>query len=172
MSDALRQAFDQAFASPPVPHERKGIRCLAVRVGDEALALRLEDVRGLERLRGLTPLPGATLPGLLGMVVLRGRLVAAYGLRDLLEAEGAGQDSWLVLSGGDEPVALAFSDFEGYVEADATSLRALDGDARSPWVRHVLELDGAVRGLLDVSMLMDTLRQRAASSKGERERQP
>jgi chemotaxis signal transduction protein len=112
----LRTAFDRARAVPFASEAAGRIESfLAIRVCEDAYAIRISEISGLANDRKIVPLPGA-ISELIGVAGIRGTLIAVYSLASLL---GYGAEAvpgrWLALCGAGEPVALAFSQFEGYV---------------------------------------------------------
>ena len=124
----LREAFDSAFALPPVQRDDGREVFLIVGAGSGRYAARLDALLGLERGRKIVPLPSPA-PGLLGLAGFRGQLIPVFDLAMLLGASAAGRGSgpgvpqgevargpqWLVLCKGQPAVALAFGRFEGLV---------------------------------------------------------
>jgi chemotaxis signal transduction protein len=84
--EALRQAFDDSFALPALPQEVDQEDMLGIRMGSLHFAVRVSELAGVHAVRKIVALPEA-VDGLLGVVGLRGRLVAVYDLSDLLGTE-------------------------------------------------------------------------------------
>src|SRR4029079_15975388 len=106
----LRRSFDASFAAPVPERGAAPERVLALRAGATRLAVRLSDVAAIQRLPRRVALPDAP-PGLLGLVGVRGRLVAVYRLARLLGSDADEDPRWLVLGRGDEPLGLALEGF-------------------------------------------------------------
>jgi purine-binding chemotaxis protein CheW len=83
--DELRTAFDESFAVPARSQDLDQEDMLAIAVGSHRYAVRVSELAGVNAVRKIVPLPNAPM-GLLGVVGIRGRLVAAYRLGDLLGA--------------------------------------------------------------------------------------
>lgn len=115
---AQREAFDHAFTQAPTPARATGRSVLALRIGGERFALRLEQVSALQRRERIVALPGCA-PWVLGIVAVRGRLAPAYSLARLLGCKETADERWLVLHGDNEPLAFAFSGFDGLHTAPA-----------------------------------------------------
>jgi purine-binding chemotaxis protein CheW len=129
-----------------------------LRVGGEAYALPVENVREVAELGAVTALPGAPAT-VLGVVNVRGKILPVYELaavlgierghgerQVLLVAEHAGRDAGLAVDGveGVEPLP------EATEETDSPLLRGA-----------VLEGDQLI-GLLDAAALLDALEEAAA----------
>lgn len=141
----LRRAFDRGFAESP-PHADVLTDFLAIRVGTDPYAVRLDDVAGIFADRKITPLP-ASVSGLLGMAGLRGGVVPVYDLGGLIGyPERDVPPRWLVLIAG-RSAALAFDTFDRHlrlppldatvdIHADSTRLHVRgavrDGDLLRP----------------------------------------
>ena len=131
---ALREEFDRSFAAlpaEPVPSEE----LLAIRVGSSSYAVRLRDVSELVAGHPVSRL-ASTTPSLLGLASLRGGVVPVFSLASLLGAAAglplpATTPRWLLLCSGQEPFALAFDGFDGYLRLPAAALRGEEpGTAR------------------------------------------
>lgn len=84
--EELRRAFDDSFALPALPQDVDQEDMLGIRVGSLHFAVRVNDLAGVHACRKIVALP-ESVDGLLGVVGLRGRLVAVYDLAELLGAE-------------------------------------------------------------------------------------
>jgi len=158
---AVRAEFDAAFARREAPPEPTAA-LLAVRVGSEPLALRVLDVAGLVPIRHVMAVPSRR-PELLGVVGLRGEVVPLFGLARLVHGRPDESPRWMVLAGGSERVAFAFTTFDGHLRVPVAELRSAPGE---PSVRHVRELytGSPPRPVLDMSSLVA-----AATARDERE---
>jgi len=120
----FQRAFDEAFATAPIPTPEKFEDLLAIRVAGDPYALRVREIAGLVASRKIVPLPSRR-PELLGIAGNRGSLVAVYSLAALL---GYGADSkptpWLALAGGSEPIGLGFQSFEGFMRVRSGDVHA------------------------------------------------
>ena len=80
---ALAEAFDAAFARPPASGRADTQSFLALRLGDDAFAVRVGDIAALHADRRIVPMPSAE-PTLLGVAAVRGRIAPVYDLAALL----------------------------------------------------------------------------------------
>ena len=80
---ALRAGFDRGFAEPARPDliVREGL--LAIRVGQQAWAIRLSEIAGLFVDKRITPVPGGHA-ALLGIAGFRGAILPVYDLAIVL----------------------------------------------------------------------------------------
>ena len=160
----LRQAFDRTFASPPSLASPEVEDLLTIRVAGDPYAIRLLDIAEIVTERKVVSVPSVT-PDLLGLAGIRGGIVPAFGLSSLL---GYGPDPesprWMILCGSEEPIALAFSQFEGYLRLPTSALHADDNfRATREHVKYVNQVastpDGA-RAVINIALIMATIRNR------------
>lgn len=154
----LRRSFDEGFASLPAPPPpRQGL--LGIRLNGDPFALRLEEIAGLHGRRKIVHLPEGP-PGLLGMAGLRGRLVAVYGLAQLLGREGGGANAhWLVECAGEDNLALAFDVLDGHLWVACAALSAAT-DSDGTHVRQILNDEAGLRPVLAIASLVQECRRR------------
>lgn len=152
----LRAAFDETFAVPPVLPEAPGERLLALRIGTEAYAVRLAEIASIQSQKRVVPLPGGP-EGLRGLAGIRGRLVAVYSLASLLGIRGAGEENWLVLTQGAEPIGLSFPAFEGFLE-ESTLYPAQERESEQ--VREVLRAGSVIRGVVHLPAVVEAIQRR------------
>lgn len=133
---AARRAFDESFAAPPASRVEGTVAVLSIRIGADRFAMRLGELSGLHLRRKIVPLPSA-VPGLIGLAGIRDRVVPVFSLARLLGYAEADAERWVALTGNDEPIALAFAEFDGFYSLAPSALHAADAaDARE----HVKEL--------------------------------
>ena len=144
---------------------------LAIRVSRDAYAIRVSEISGLATDRKIVAFP-SPISELLGVASIRGTLVSVYGLAALLGYEfEAKQVRWLTLCGTEEPFALAFSDFEGYVRIPQTQLyAAAQKDVRRIPVTHVARTTDIVRAVVSIPLLRETIQKRCLNSSVAKER--
>ena len=160
----LRQAFDRSFALPPSPAPPENQDLLMIRVAGDPYAIRLCDIAEIVTDRSVVSLPSVT-PDLLGLAGIRGGIVPVFGLSSIL---GYGPDSgsprWMVLCGAEDPIALAFSDFEGYLRLPASALYADDNVRRTgehvKYVNQVASTPDGARAVISMALIMATIRNR------------
>jgi len=163
-SDNLRQAFDRSFASPPSLASQEVVDLLTIRVAGDPYAILLRDIAGMVSGCTVVPVPTVT-PDLLGLVGIRGGIVPVFDLASILGYGPApGLPRWMILCGAQEPIALAFSDFEGYLQLPASSLHA---DENLPairqhvkYVNQVASTQGGVRAVVSIPLAVETIRNR------------
>jgi chemotaxis signal transduction protein len=157
---ALRRSFDQSFASPPAVQGGVRHNMLAIRAGRGHLAIPVAQLAGVEPARKIVPLPGKA-PGLRGIAGVRRRLVAVYGLAELLgEAQGQTEPRWFLLVGRNADTALAIEELESYLQVDDSLLQPASGEAAGHrYVREVLVRGPVLWRVLDVPLLLEDLMQ-------------
>lgn len=154
--DALRRAFDQGFSLPPPDVRHDHVALIALAIGTERYALRVSELAGLEPAGCIVPLPGGTEP-LLGICGLRGRLVPIFDLGALVGQPVGKSPRWLALHGDDPSIGLAFTELEGYLQADRADLLP----ATTRHATEAVKSDASLRPILDLPSLKSTLGQRA-----------
>lgn len=157
----LRRAFDLSFAAPPTQASRELEDLLLVRIAGEPYAIRLRDVTGIIAKRAVVTVPAAA-PGLLGLAGIRGNIVPVFGLASLLGYESATEaPPWFVLCGGEEPVALAFSELDGYVRLARAALHTDEGrSATHKYVSVIATTVSGARPVIAVPLVVETIRSR------------
>ena len=168
----LRNVFDRARAAPfSSGASEQTENLLAIRVCRDAYAIRVGEISGLATARKIVVFP-TPIPELLGVASIRGALVPVYSLAALLgyaiETEGT---RWLALCGTEEPVALAFSDFEGYLGVALTQLYAAEqkGVTRAH-VEHMVRATDMVRAVVSIPLLREAIQKRCGNNVISKER--
>ena len=164
---ALRREFDAAFARAPLMESAARENLLAVRLGGDGYVLRVAQIAGLHADKLISPLatPVEELKGLAGF---RGKAAPVYDLAALLGYPNAGKTRWLVLARSVEPLALAFETFEAHFSAAAAEIVRAPGatlkvaPAIQPQVFDAVSFEGAMRPVIDLASIVDTIRRRCA----------
>jgi len=163
-SAKLRQAFDHSFALPPSQASPEVEDLLTIRLAGDPYAIRLLDIARMVAGRRVVPVPAVT-PDLLGLAGIRGGIVPVFGLASILGYGPApGSPRWMILCGTEEPIALAFSDFEGYLRLPTSALHA-DENFRATrqhvkYVNQVASTQGGVRAVISIPLIVATIRNR------------
>lgn len=157
---ALRRSFDESFALPSAVQGGARRNMLAIRAGRGHLAIPVAQLAGVEAARKIVPVPGMP-PGLLGIAGVRRRLVAVYGLAEVLgDAQGQAVPRWFLLVGRNADIALAIEELESYLQVEDSLLQPAEEEAAGHrYVRQVLVRDTALRRVLDVPLLLEDLMQ-------------
>jgi len=169
----LRQAFDRTFALPPSLASPEVEDLLTIRVAGDPYAIRLLDIAEIVTGHRVVSVPAVT-PDLLGLAGIRGGIVPVFGLSSIL---GYGPDSgsprWMILCGSEEPIALAFAEFEGYLRLPASALHA-DENFRAThehvkYVNQVASTPDGVRAVISIPLIMATIRNRISQHRPTKE---
>lgn len=169
----LRQAFDHTFALPPSLASSEVEDLLTIRVAGDPYALRLLDVSGIVTGCRVVLVPSVT-PDLLGLAGIRGAVVPVFGLSTILGyGPDPGTQEWMILCGSEEPIALAFSDFEGYLRLPTSALHA-DENFRATrehvkYVNQVATTSNGVRAVISIPLIMATIRNRISQHRPTKE---
>jgi chemotaxis signal transduction protein len=166
----LRRRFDDVFSAPPATPVADITSFLTLNVGGDGYALRVAEIRGFAAARKVVPLPSPA-HALLGLAGIRGVVVPVFSLRVLMGYDGQGDDRarWFVLCGAVDPIALAFADFEGYLELPLSDVRSA-GESSRAHVRELLQAGGVLRGVIALASLTRTIEERAAAARPIKER--
>jgi chemotaxis signal transduction protein len=162
----LRQAFDLSFALPPPQASQEFEDLLAIRVAGDPYAIRLRDIAGIVAGRRVVSVPAVTLD-LLGLAGIRGDVISVFGLASILGyGQAPGSPRWMILCGAEEPIALAFSDFEGYLRLPKSSLHA-DENLRSTrqYVNQVASTEAGARAVISIPLVVATIRNRTGHNR-------
>jgi chemotaxis signal transduction protein len=168
----LRRVFDKARAVPFSSNaEEQTESLLAIHVSQHAYAIKVAEISGLVTDRKIVAFP-SPISEVLGVAGLRGALVPVYSLAALLgHGAEAGQVRWLALCGTEEPFALAFSAFEGYLQIPRAQLfSAEQKDVRRTYVTQVARTADTVRAVVSIPLIKETIQQRCKSSSVPKER--
>jgi chemotaxis signal transduction protein len=168
----LRSVFDQARAAPfSSGAEEQTENLLAIRVSRDAYAINVTEISGLATDRKIVAFP-SSISELLGVAGIRGVLVPVYSLAALLGyGAEAGQVRWLALCGTEEPFALAFSDFEGYVRVPRAQLYSAEQkDVTRTHVTHVARATGMVRAVVSIPLIREAIQERCRNNSVPKER--
>ena len=169
----LRQAFDRTFALPPSRASVQVEDLLAIRLAGDPYAIRLCDIAEIVTDRGIVPVPAVT-PDLLGLAGIRGGIVPVFGLSSIL---GYGPESvsprWMVLCGSEEPIALALSEFEGYLRLPRSALHADDNfrttGGHVKYVNQVARTPDGVRAVISIPLITAAIRNRISQHRPTQE---
>lgn len=164
---ALRADFDRVFAEPARSENRETIDFLAMRLGGDAFAIRLEQTAGLFSDRKVTPVP-TSLPAFSGIAGLRGAIVPVYDLGVLLGYFPALSLRWLVVA-REVSVAFAFDVFDGQLRADRGDLLAHEATPSRGHTAEVVRISGISRPVVDLSSVVAALRGRADGAMSRKE---
>jgi chemotaxis signal transduction protein len=161
----LRESFDAVFRAPLSGELSPLESFLAIRVGSGRYLLRLRELAGVHRCPPIVPLPGS-FPEQLGLIGLRGSLVAAYALAAFSgETPGAGR--WIGLCKPHHGVGLVFDEVEGQVSVRADSIRRR-GDASETHTNELVDSADGARAVIDVPSILAAIRNRLGTAGTEK----
>lgn len=153
--DALRAAFDEAFARPTRERDQQTEALLVVRVQGERLALRASRLRAVERDRRVVPLP-QTSPPLVGVTAVRSQVVACYALGPYIGRPSA-NGPWLAVTAAHPDIGVVFDQVDAWKIVPQAALTPVE-DAHRPFTRHVVEIDQSLCAVLDLDAILDHIR--------------
>lgn len=164
----LRREFDAGFAGAPRLETAHLENLLAIRLGGDGYVLRVAQIAGLHADKAVSPLP-TPVAELRGLAGFRGRPAPVYDLAALLGYPAAATTRWLILARAAEPLALAFEAFEAHFSIAASGIVRAPGatldvaPALRPQVFDAVRFDGAMRPVIDLESIVDTIRRRCAA---------
>lgn len=168
-----RRSFDDGFAVRRKPSAAPGEDLLFALVNGRRYAMRVAELRGVHPARRIMPIPSVDR-ALLGIVGIRGQLIAAYDVGALLGfTDGHGDHGWLVTCGSsDVVIALAFERFVGSARVAASDLYVPDGSEGLPThVARVARTPAGTACVIDIGSIIESvtgMRDRGAGSQGDR----
>lgn len=167
---ALRRAFDLSFASPPAEASEEVEDLLAIRVAGDPYAIRLREIAGVVAGRKVVAVPAAALD-LLGLAGVRGGVVPVFGLASMLGyLQAPGSPRWMILCGAEDPIALAFSEFEGYLRLPRSALHADENHrATRRYVNQVAITAAGARAVISISLVVAAIRNRSGLNRPTKE---
>jgi chemotaxis signal transduction protein len=163
----LRRAFDEGFALPYPERGAASEDLLALRINGHPYALRVRELEGLHRAGKVVALP-SPLPDLLGLAGIRGRLMPVFSLAALLGEKASSEGvARLALCDAGEPLALAFTTFDGHVRVAPHAIAAAPGSLAADGaavgrehVHEVVSLEAGICPLVSVPSIIEVLRAR------------
>ena len=160
--NSLKAAFDRTFACPPPETPARRVRFLAIRVGKDPFALRIDDLTSLVLNRKIVPVLGGPL-GFRGLAGERSQLVAVYSLASLLGQAGSpGPERWLARCRSQPSVGQSFDLFEGHLEVESQALHPGPREkACQEHVREVLKEESRVRGVVSIASILEAIERSA-----------
>ena len=161
----LREQFDDSFTRPLAKAAAPAHKLLAIQAGEGHFALRLEESAGIHACPKVVPLP-ASSSALLGIVGVRGRLLAVYRLAALLGVPpGSLLPRWLVVARADEQVAFAVDNIEAYLHVGAADIypRSAHTAAHDEFSRELLSYNASLRPVLSIAALVAAIRRQASA---------
>jgi len=167
----LRKVFDQTRAAPMFSGvEGQTESLLAIRVSRDPYAIKVSEISGLSTDRNIVAFP-TPFPDLLGVAGIRGALVPVYSLAALLGyAVETERTRWLALCGTEEPVALAFSSFEGYLQVPMGQLYSVEQkDMASGHVRALVRSADVIRAVVSIPLIRQAIRGRCGNKSDSKE---
>lgn len=169
----LKQDFDHSFALPPSSASPEVVDLLMIRLGGDSYGIRLCDIAEIVTDRSIVPVPSVT-PDLLGLTGIHGCIVPVFGLSSILGYDpDPDSPRWMILCGAEEPIALAFSDSEGYLRVPSCALHA-DENFSAPrqhmkYVNQVASTPDGARAVISMSLIMATIRNRISQNRPKKE---
>jgi chemotaxis signal transduction protein len=166
----LKRSFDRTFQEPLVERVQELVHLLIVRVGATRFALKVADLAGLVRAQTVVPIPAAGL-GMLGLAGLKGRMVAAYSLANLIGCPEVSTEPtrWMVLCRCEKEIALAFTAVAGTMMVARTQLSPVSPGA-PPHATDAVGAGPSQLWLLNVSSIAERIIQQTVAQASDQRR--
>jgi len=169
---ALRREFDASFAQAWRSETPPPQNLLAVRVGGDPYAIRVDEVAGLFVDRRIVPMP-TPLSEFLGMAGFRGQIAPVYDLAALLGYRPRTPPRWLILVRFRHPVALAFEAFDEHLAVAPDQVVTLvahetPGRASRAHVFEALRVGDAVHPVIQLQSVIEQVQQRVDATRSPR----
>lgn len=159
--DAIRKAFDDAFAAPPPQPPRDAADFLVIGVGGAPYAIRLADLIGLEANCQIVPMP-TDRAALLGLCAVRGQLVPVFDLGQVMGLRQVAPPRWVALHRSSGLVGLAFEALEGSQRVPLEDVHALEvPPAQARWARETIVIGSRLIQVVDIPLVVSHLRREA-----------
>lgn len=162
----LREGFDRSFAEPLAPVGADKLDLLAIRVSGEPYVLRASEISAVQADRVVTPVPSQN-GELLGIIGMRGSIVAVYDLAALLGCPSGDARRWFVVAKG-TPLAFAFDAFEGQVRVEQAETWKDEGVSEP--LGDLVHVLGVPRRRVSIQALVLALEERARPDHGREPR--
>lgn len=154
--EELRHEFDRAFAIPAHSKIEQAEDLLAIRVEGDAYALRVVEIAGIFKEARITPV-SSPVQSLRGIAGIQNGIVPVHSLAAILGYPQSERScAWLVLcrtGAGSESIALAFSEFIGWLRASASSIHAVTTVER-PHIDRIVSVDGTMCYMVNVPSIV------------------
>jgi purine-binding chemotaxis protein CheW len=124
----------------------------------------VSEISGLVTDKRIVAFP-SPISELLGVAGIRGALVPVYSLAMLVGYSAEIERTrWLALCGAEATVALAFSDFEGYLRVSGTQLyEAEQKDVGGTQVQHLVRATDIVRAVVSIPTIRKAIQRRCGN---------
>jgi len=156
--EALRRDFDGEFVLPPPQTEVAQEKFLFFDVVDNPYAIRMTELFILLTHATITSVANS-VSGLIGLVGLRGELVAVYSLQELL---GYGRETdperFLLIGSEFSNVAFSVSDVETYHSISPNNIAAFADAHSRPYIKEILSFEEQIRHVISFSALVRSVR--------------
>lgn len=149
-AQALRAAFDRAFATQPDVRKQDTTDLLGISLAGSPYALPLDSISTLHTNKKITRIP-AQARGLLGISGFRGLIVPVYDLAVLVGLPPTQTHRWLALA-GKYGLALAFENFDGHMRLPRDAVVPSDSKhGGREYLRYLVRTGNALRGVIDLA---------------------
>lgn len=153
----LREDFDSSFARPWAEERQEANTILCFTVAGHSFAAPLAELQSISKAGRVVQVPSRS-PALVGLTVVRAKLMPVFSLTSLLGVPGSPSETcWLAVLRGRMPAAIAADALVGYAERSSASEAPEGGAPRS--VRGSVRHGGQLYALLDCAGIYDAVTQ-------------
>ncbi|MEO8796627.1 MAG: chemotaxis protein CheW [Polyangiaceae bacterium] len=166
-AEELKAEFDAGFAlAADAGRNAVTEDFLAIRIGEDAFALRLSEIAGLYVDRKIVPLL-CERRALLGLATFRNVLAPVYDLRVLLGYSPQKPPRWFVLVRAAEPIALAFDGLDAQIRVGVGSIS--EGSSQADrFIVGAVAFEGSSRPLVAMTSVLAALGDASESERTDR----
>ena len=158
LAEKLRQQFDDSFTRPAEVQDRGVERLAVVRAGSVSVAVRLNELAGIQVLPAVIELPG-DVPFRLGISGIGGRAVPVFDLAGILGCGVPDACLRIVLIHGDDRVGLACHELVGQLDLSANQIHPIGpGDETGSFAAATVSTDGGGIPVLCLRRVVDRIR--------------
>jgi chemotaxis signal transduction protein len=154
----LQRHFGEAFARPQESSTAATHQLLSIRTGENRVMLRLAEVAGIHPCPKLVALPSPR-PGLLGVVGVRGRVLAVYSMAALLgTARSETQPRWLLLPRASDQMALGVDSIEAFLNVPGSAMYPTSGAPEDALCPEIVQGSATTHPVLSISRAVAAIR--------------
>lgn len=164
--EQIREEFDASFAKPHQETAYDLEAFVTIQVGERPYALRITELSGIYADIRIARVPSKN-PAALGLCGIQGAGLPVFDLAQLLGEPRLNHPlRWIAVSAGRDPIAFAFSQFEGYSQVSLRDLGEV-AESQTTLTGGVLRLTQEHRPVIRITSLVTLIRDSETASTGK-----